>query len=76
MHVKEGDRKEAKRLVAEGIDIIRQLERQRALTPDVQETLNKLNEIANALGLSSGSEGWQLLKTPFLVLGSKVLTGY
>jgi tetratricopeptide (TPR) repeat protein len=51
--IKNGDRNEARRLVIEGIDIMKRLEHKGALYPNAQDTLNKLNEIATALTSSS-----------------------
>jgi hypothetical protein len=53
IRIKDGDRNEARRLVIEGIDIIRRLERRGALDRDAQDTLDKLNAIASALTSSS-----------------------
>ena len=53
IRIKDGDRNEARRLVIEGIDIIKRLEHQGSLDTDAQDTLNKLNEIATALTSSS-----------------------
>jgi tetratricopeptide (TPR) repeat protein len=53
IRIKDGDRNEARRLVIEGIDIIKRLEHQGALDTNAQDTLNKLNEIATALTSSS-----------------------
>jgi hypothetical protein len=53
MLIKDGDRDEARRLVAEGIAIVTRLEHQGQLVGDAQDTLNKLNELANALSLPS-----------------------
>jgi eukaryotic-like serine/threonine-protein kinase len=50
---KNGDRNEAKRLVAEGVEIITRLEHQGALNRYTQDTLNKLSEISNVLNSSS-----------------------
>jgi tetratricopeptide (TPR) repeat protein len=53
IRIRDGDRNEARRLVIEGIDIIKRLEHQGSLDTDAQDTLNKLNEIATALTSSS-----------------------
>jgi tetratricopeptide (TPR) repeat protein len=53
IRIKDGDRNEARRLVIEGIDIIKRLEHQGALDTNAQDTLNKLNKIATALTSSS-----------------------
>jgi eukaryotic-like serine/threonine-protein kinase len=53
MQIKEGDRNEAKRLVAEGIDIVNRLKQRNALPSYIQDTLDKLNELANALSPQS-----------------------
>jgi hypothetical protein len=50
IRIKQGDRGEAKRLVLEGCDIMAHLERQSGFDAKAQDTLNKLNEIATALG--------------------------
>ena len=53
IRIQDGDRNEARRLVFEGIDIMRRLEHQGALGTNAQDTLYKLNEIAIALTSSS-----------------------
>jgi hypothetical protein len=53
MQIKDGDREEAKRIVAEGIEIMKRLEHQGALDRNTQDTVNKLNELANTLASSS-----------------------
>jgi hypothetical protein len=50
---KDGDRAEARRLVIDGIEIMKRLEQQGPLDTNAQDTLNKLNEIATALTSSS-----------------------
>jgi len=54
IRIKDGDRDEARRLVVEGIDIMKRLEHQGALDTNAQDTLNKLNELAPSLSSSSG----------------------
>jgi tetratricopeptide (TPR) repeat protein len=53
IRIKDGDRNEARRLVAEGIEIITRLEHQGALSRDAQEASDKLKDIANVLNSSS-----------------------
>src|SRR5271165_1226488 len=53
IRIKDGDRNEARRLVIEGIDIMTRLEHQGTLDTNAQDTLNKLNEIADVLTSSS-----------------------
>jgi serine/threonine-protein kinase len=53
MQIKGGDRNEAKRLIIEGLEIMRRLGQHGALNSNAQDTLNKLNEIGNALTSSS-----------------------
>ena len=43
------DRAEARRLVIDGIEIMKRLEQQGPLDTNAQDTLNKLNEIATVL---------------------------
>jgi hypothetical protein len=49
MRIKDGDRNEARRLIVEGIEIMKRLEHQGALNTGAQDTLNKLNELAEFL---------------------------
>ena len=57
VQIQDGDRNEARRLVAEGIEIMKRLGRHAELgmgeRRSAKHDLNKLNELANALGLSS-----------------------
>jgi tetratricopeptide (TPR) repeat protein len=53
VRIKDGDRNEARRLVIEGIDIMKLLEHQCALDTYAQDALNKLKELAAALTSSS-----------------------
>jgi hypothetical protein len=53
LRFKDGDRNEARRLVAEGIEIMKRLERHAELET-AKDVLNKLNELANALASPSG----------------------
>jgi class 3 adenylate cyclase/tetratricopeptide (TPR) repeat protein/tRNA A-37 threonylcarbamoyl transferase component Bud32 len=46
----QGDREEARRLVLEGLDMMRRLEGRNALDPKAQDALNKLQEMATTLG--------------------------
>jgi tetratricopeptide (TPR) repeat protein len=49
IQAKDSNGNEARRLVVEGIDIMKRLERQGALDPNAQDTLNKLNELEPSL---------------------------
>jgi hypothetical protein len=49
VQMKDSDRNEARRLVVEGIDIMKRLQHQSALDRNAQDTLNKLNELAPSL---------------------------
>jgi len=51
IRTKDGDRDEARRLVTEGMEISERLKHERALNLAGQDTLNKLNDIANSLDL-------------------------
>jgi tetratricopeptide (TPR) repeat protein len=53
LRIKDGDRNEARRLVAEGIEIMKRLGRHAEMNATLKDLLNKLNGIANMLGLSS-----------------------
>jgi hypothetical protein len=57
IRIKQGDRGEAKRLLLEGCDIMAHLEHQSGFDAKAQDTLNKLNEIATALGRQRGMVG-------------------
>jgi eukaryotic-like serine/threonine-protein kinase len=54
IRIQDGDRDEAKRLITQGIKIMKGLEHQAASDTDIQDTLNKLKEIAIELGSSLG----------------------
>jgi tetratricopeptide (TPR) repeat protein len=49
IQIKDSDPNEARRLVVEGIDIMKRLEHEGALDVNAQDTLNKLNELAPSL---------------------------
>ena len=53
IRIKDGDRDEAKRLVAEGIEIMTRLKHQDAMNKSGDDISNKLNELAKTLASSS-----------------------